>query len=163
MDFLSLSTESIQATATQAVESKLKIKDFIERHSDEILDELEISAEKARQDVEFLADAFPTVASVVHVGSKRNDYLNTLQWAKGKVDTPDADSAITALTFLYLVHRGLSERAHDSAKLETWNTIKSWVNALLGQNTGDKGGPTAAARSPAGDDLRGSGEVDDSD
>jgi hypothetical protein len=141
MDSQTINTESIQTTATQTVESQLKIRDFIELHSDEILTALEKSAEKVDEEVEFLADAFPIVASVIHVGSRRDDYIKALEWAEGKLatsDKSDADSAITALTFLYLVHRGLAERSGDSAKSELWKKIKNRVDALLEQDAGNE-------------------------
>ncbi len=117
--------------AIEAVEDRLKIGDFIERHPNQILNELEEAAQETETQEEFLAKALPFIDSVIQVASGRNDYMNALQWAKGKRPAVEPHRWLIRLTLVYIVRKGLSERSEDVAKRGIWNTIISRVGAFL--------------------------------
>ena len=117
--------------ATEAVRDRLKIEDFIERHSDQILDDLQESAEKTPDDNKELSEkVLPIIDSVIHVGSNRNDYIDALAWAKelewAKEMPAAPDGRLTLLTLVYIVRKALDESREESI----WKRIANMVEDL---------------------------------
>jgi hypothetical protein len=126
--------------ATEAVEKRLGIRDFIKRHSDQILDALEEAAERTQGQDRFLDEALRVIDSVIHVGSSRKDYMNARRWASEERLASEPDKWLTLLTFVYVARKGLSERSEDLAKASIWNTIISAVGTLLREDAAKRTG-----------------------
>lgn len=139
--------EKYAEIATEAVRDQLKIGSFIERHSTQILDDLQQSAEEVRDGNDevfrkaFIDRALPTIDSVIHVGSSRDNYVHAKTWVKEK--RPEFDSMpaepgrrLTLLTFVYIVCLALDKHTEE----RTWERIGNVVVDLL-PIPGFKSGP----------------------
>jgi len=140
-------TDKYAKAATKAVKDHLKIKDFIERHSNQILGDLQKSAEEMRDKntesfkIAFIEKALPTIDSVIHVGSSRDDYINAMTWAKENHTElyeipPEPGKWLTLLTFVYIVRLAFDEHLEKN----TWERIRDAVESLL-PNSGFKTAP----------------------
>jgi DNA-binding ferritin-like protein (Dps family) len=147
MDPQNLSDEYVNAT--EAVENRLMIRGFIERHSDQILDALEEAAQKTQEQDRFLDEAIPVIDSVIHVGSSRKDYMNARRWASEERRAPEPDKWLTLLTFVYIAHKGYSERSKDFAEARAWGTIMSSVETLLKEDAAKRAGQEATTAGPS--------------
>jgi hypothetical protein len=150
--------------ATEAVKDRLRIGDFIDRHSNHILNELEEAADKTQTQDEFLAKVLPLIESVIMVGSSRSDYMNAQRWASKERRAPEPDKWLTLLTFVYIAHKGYSERSKDFAEARAWGTIMSSVETLLKEDAAKRAGQeaTTAAPSPESKNVGVSAKVNNS-
>jgi hypothetical protein len=130
-----------------AVEDKLKVKDFIERHIDGILDRIEHSYLNSKDEpaghLTFIAECLPIVSFVVHVGSSRGDFKAATEWVHETLPDADPGSVLSALTFIYLVAQGrkrysgndetasVSEKEKRAKKRDNWEAIHARVQDLL--------------------------------
>jgi len=122
--------------ARLAVEEYLKAQDFIKQHHSEIFKRLADAEERARardagpeSNVVFVAECLPFVAGIVHVGSQLNDFREARDWALKKLPYADAVSVLSALTFLYIVEKGL--RFGNPAELPVWQSMSHRLDSFL--------------------------------
>jgi hypothetical protein len=122
-----------------AVEKHLKAQEFIETHHNEIFKRLSDAEARARAreagpeaNVVFVAECLPFVAGIVHVGSQLDDFREARDWALEKLPYADAVSVLSALTFLYIVEKGLkSATKENSAELPVWRSMSRRLDSLL--------------------------------
>lgn len=126
--------------AKEAVTEKLKLDGpdssgqdtFIQKHQEEIFDKLEhlYTNEERDHEFAFIAASLPLISGVIHVGSKVDDYREATRWIKEDKNMPNADpaSVLSALTFIYLVDRGVDECKKIDSSIET--KIKEMLKAI---------------------------------
>lgn len=128
-------TRKYAQTAAEAVGDRLKIEDFIDRHFNQILDNLQESAEKSSNkentsfNETFIQAALPIIDSVIHVGSSRDNYMEAQKWAQKSSQEMRLEPVrwLTLLTFLHIILMACAKRPERSI----WERIENAVEGLL--------------------------------
>ncbi len=135
--------------ARQAVTEQLKLDDpkssnkktFIQQHQEEIFNKLELlyttyTTKEKNHEFAFIAASLPLISGIIHVGSTIQDYEEATEWIQQPENMPNADpsSALSALTFIYLVGQGIQyTKDHaNQEKQKIWNNMKELVDRILG-------------------------------
>ncbi len=128
-----------------AVTRKLKLDNsdpsenntFIERHQKTIFDKLEhfYTEEEKDHEFAFIAASLPLISGIIHVGSTVDNYKNATEWIKKEQKMPNADpaSVLSALTFIYLVNKGVDEWKTSDSKTRINETVEV-INLKISKN-----------------------------
>ncbi len=110
---------------------------FIERHKEQIFEKLKHFYETEKgHEFAFIAASLPVISGIIHVGSKVDDYKEATKYIEEKIPNADPASVLSALTFIYLVDKGINDptiKGRD--KEEVWKNMQDLVNRVLGQNS----------------------------
>lgn len=126
----------VRSASKEAVKL-LQIDPFIEAQSHEIFERLEKGYRGAanRQDADllFIAESLPLISAIVNVGSSLANFKQAADWVKQTLPEAEPVSALSALTFIYVVERGVrdAQASDDTEKKNTWTKMQNRVDALL--------------------------------
>lgn len=126
----------VKSTSDKAVEL-LKIDGFIKAQSKEIFGRLESgyrsTRTRAEADLLFIAESLPLISAIVNVGSSLENFRKAVDWAQIELHHAEPVSALSALTFIYVVDKGYkaAQESGDADSKNMWTKMKELVETLL--------------------------------
>lgn len=112
---------------------------FIEKHKQQIFNRLEdLYKAEEQHELAFIAESFPLISGIVHLGSTVQDYRNATAWLtgtnpqQGNMPSTDPAAVISALTFVYLVDKGVKDpEIKGTDREDTWKKMDEIVTRIL--------------------------------
>jgi hypothetical protein len=128
----------VKSASDKAVEL-LRIDNFIDAQKGEIFGRLENGYRNTmnRQDADllFIAESLPLISAIVNVGSTLTNFKTAADWVKQKLPDAEPVSALSALTFIYVIDKGYkaAQNLGDEDKRRVWTKMRERVETLLGR------------------------------
>lgn len=120
--------------AREAAE-RLNMGDFFQKHELEIFDRLERYCADNGDDVAFIAESLPPIASLIHLAGSLRNYRRAQEWIRQ--DLPDAEpsAVLSALILLYVTAKALDRFANDAERQAAWIHIRDRIERWLIQSS----------------------------
>jgi hypothetical protein len=140
-----MSEQLLLEKAKYVVEDLLKADSFINKYQKEIYKSLErqenraldLSARSEEANISidgiFIAISLPIISSIIHSGCDSHDFENAKQRISEIMPGANAESGLSALTFIYIVERAWQQFQSSSKEHERmiWECIRSRVRRWL--------------------------------